>query len=86
MDKSFASDQKFRIEPKRDFGRGKGYLINGKWVKSGFIVTRGGCNIMPGATWFQTVSDAMRAISVYIAADTSDQFWQMLREKKKAAA
>lgn len=37
---------KFRIVPKRDFGAGKGFLINSKWVKSGFVVTDGLCNII----------------------------------------
>jgi hypothetical protein len=79
MDKTFAADQKFKIVIKRDFGSGPGYLINGKWVKSGFVVTRGGCNIMPGATWFQTVEAAMKGIAAYISSETSDEFWARVR-------
>src|SRR4051812_47193161 len=61
----------YRIVPKRDFGN-QPFLINGKWVSSGFVViytkahpTMGryaGCNAMPGATWFQTIRRALIAI------------------------
>lgn len=54
-----ARGDKFRIVPKRDFGS-TGYLIKGKHVTRGFVVVLGGCNVMPGATWFQTVADAMQ--------------------------
>jgi hypothetical protein len=57
---------KYRIVPKRDFPK-NGFLINGKWVKRGFVVTRNGSNPMPGATWFQTVAEAHRAIKIYEA-------------------
>jgi len=69
--------KKYRIVPKRDFGLGKGFLINGQWIKHGFIVTDGVCNIMPGATWFRTIEDAMEALFIYCGChgDTK-QFWR----------
>jgi hypothetical protein len=70
----------FRIVPKRDFGAGKGFLIDGAWVKSGFVVTDGRCNIMPGATWFLTVAQAMRAIRIYVeVGGDAVAFWAAVR-------
>lgn len=67
---------KFRIVPKRDFGSGKGFYDRGRWIKSGFVVTDGVCNVMPGATWFETVAEAMIGIRVYIAANgDAAKFW-----------
>lgn len=72
--------RKYRIQPKRDFGSSKGFLINGQWVKSGFVVTDGFCNVMPGATWFQTVADAFRAIVIWeLAGKCADEFWRLWR-------
>jgi hypothetical protein len=70
---------KYRIVPKRDFGR-MGFWIEGKWVKTGFVVTDGFCNVMPGATWFRTVADAMAAIRVLEETKgDSDAFWARMR-------
>jgi len=50
------------IKPKRDFGR-DGFLINGKTVKKGFVVTDNhNINVMPGATWFQTIEEAEKGV------------------------
>ena len=51
---------KYKIVIKRDFGP-YGYWNhkNRRNEKTGFVVTDGVCNIMPGATWFRTVEDAM---------------------------
>jgi hypothetical protein len=78
MEKSFGAGQKFKIVIKRDFGR-RGFWINRQWVKTGFVVTRGGANIMPGATWFRTVDDAMKAIRIYCESSTSEEFWAKWR-------
>lgn len=70
---------KTRIVPKRDFGR-YGFLINGKWVKEGWIVTDGICNIMPGAIWFQTIGEAIEAAgALYMARGDATKFWNILR-------
>jgi len=71
---------KYRIEPKRDFG-GRGFLLDRHWVVRGFIVTRNGCNIMPGAVWFRTTAEAMHAIAVYDrAGGNAERFWQLMRQ------
>jgi hypothetical protein len=75
-DKEYAADKPFKIVPKRDFGD-KPFWIKGKKVKHGFVVTRGGCNIMPGATWFQTIEQAARAILLFQQAQSSDEFWSL---------
>lgn len=80
---------KYRIVPKRDFGSGKGFWCKGAgttgtdnygWVKSGFVVTDGICNIMPGATWFRTIHEAMAAIDVFVSVrGNANEFWKQIR-------
>lgn len=84
---------KFRIVPKRDFGSGPGFWLpnagttgtgNYGFVKSGFVVTDGICNIMPGATWFRTVAEAMSAIRIYIEAQgNAAKFWELMRAERR---
>lgn len=75
----------YRIVPKRDFGSGKGFWLknsrtgNYGWVKSGFVVTDGICNIMPGATWFQTIPEAIKALDVWLSVrGNAKEFWDNL--------
>jgi hypothetical protein len=71
----------FMILPKRDFGTGSGWLIKGKWVKEGWVVTdtAGLCNAMPAAAWFQTLDEARHAIDVWIAVKgDAEMFWDVL--------
>ena len=64
----------FIIKPKRDFGQ-YGYLIDGKMVKEGWVVTDNrNVNVMPGATWFQTIEQSKLAIDVLIEYG-EDDFW-----------
>jgi len=70
----------FFIVPKRDFGQGPGYFIKGRYVKEGWIVTDGNCNVMPGATWFQTIKDARHAIDIFIAVrGDATMFWEIMQ-------
>ena len=72
----------YTVEPKRDFGN-QPHLIDGKWVSEGFVVTKGGVNVMPGATWFRTVEDALDGIAAYIVVDgDGDKFWALMRLAK----
>ncbi|QIG70736.1 hypothetical protein EVB91_185 [Rhizobium phage RHph_I1_18] len=75
--------ERYRIKPKRDFS-GKGYLLNGQWIRRGFVVTNGGMiNVMPGATWFLTIADAMDALRILIEVNHNPElFWQRIRERK----
>lgn len=69
-------------------------LIDGMPCLSGYVVgNKNAGNIMPGATWFQTVKDAKQAIDVLIetgvrenggSAD-SNRFWTRLRELRGVA-
>lgn len=79
------SNGKFRIVIKRDFGAGPGFWMKGAgnvgtdnygWVKSGFVVTRGGCNVIPGAAWFRTIEEAFKAIEILSQTKIAAQFWQ----------
>lgn len=75
----------YTIQPKLDFGN-KPFLINGKLVGEGLVVTDGICNVMPGATWFQTWGDAIRAIDILIEVDgDSDMFWEKWRTKNESS-
>lgn len=72
---------KYKIVIKRDFGP-YGYW-NPKTrqnEKKGFVVTDGFCNIMPGATWFRTVEEAMGAIRIFdeVGGDAA-AFWQRIK-------
>ena len=79
----------YRICIKRDFGPGPGHWLPGAgnvgtgkygFVKSGFVVTNGGCNVMPGAAWFRTVESAMRAIRALEETNGEpDAFWEVMR-------
>ena len=74
----------FRIERKRDFGR-FGFLIDGKCVKTGYVITDGICNILPGATWSQTIEGAVDLIDAFItSAGDSDVFWKLVRAQQSA--
>lgn len=85
--------KKFKIVPKRDFGGGKGYWLPGVeggvgtgkygFVKTGFVVTDGLLtNVMPGATWFRTISEAMDAIAVLNEVNgDGPKFWEKIRER-----
>lgn len=79
--------KKYRIEPKRDFPRSygtHGFYDKGKWINKGFVVTDGCCNIMPGATWFRTVEDAIRGLRIYLEVDgVASEFWRRIREEKE---
>lgn len=65
----------YTIKPKKDFGE-YGFLINGKRVRKGFVVVdKHNINIMPGATWFQTIKDAKKGIDVFIEHGVKN-FWK----------
>jgi hypothetical protein len=76
--------EKFHIKPKRDFGK-YGFWINRQFVKSGFVVCKGGCNVMPGATWFLTIPEALKAAEIYVKVDYDAQaFWAEMQRAANA--
>ena len=69
------------IKPKKDFGQ-DGYLIDGKMVKEGWVVTdHRNVNVMPGATWFQTIEQSKLAIDVLLKYGEGD-FWTGWNKEK----
>ena len=75
----------YQIEPKKDFGSGRGFLIDGKYVKSGYIVTDGTCNVLPGATWTTTIWKARGLIDALIESEgDSSVFWHIARNQQPA--
>ena len=72
------------IMVKRDFGGGF-HMIDGMPCAFGYVVTRGGCNVIPGAGWFQTVADAEIGIDCLIeAGDDAARFHQLYRATRTA--
>lgn len=64
----------YTVQPSTDFGT-KGTLESHAWV-----ICKGGCNAMPGATWASSQRDAMMLISVLEAVGGDGQkFWHLLR-------
>lgn len=57
----------YTIVTKQDWGKSRGHYIDGFYVRTGYIVTDGICNIVPGAGWFQTPSKARTWIDDAIA-------------------
>ena len=84
----------FTIKPKRDFGP-KGFYINGKFTKIGYVAVKDGCNAMPGATWFHTIESAKEAINILIdvggadiwnqTPDHSARFWERMQARPGAS-
>ena len=79
----------YTIEPKKDFGS-SGYHVGPFVYDRGYVVTDGGItNVMPGATWFTTHDDAMRAIDDLIASkdfvsEGEHPFWAYVRLRRAA--
>lgn len=60
----------YEIVPKRDFGRDS--------KETGFIVTDGMCNIMPGGCWFKTIGQAQDSIHTLIeVGGDANMFWEI---------
>lgn len=72
------------IEPKRDFGN-MPYWIDGFPVTQGYVVVKDGCNVMPGATWFQTVRDAKRACDILDRVGDTPRFWDEWKKVDEGA-
>jgi hypothetical protein len=70
----------FVIVPKLDFGGGA-FFIKGTKVMRGYIVSNGGItNVMPGATWFQSIIEARVAVDILTSVGGNSQlFWLKLR-------
>jgi hypothetical protein len=70
----------YTIAPKQDFGLLGGLRADGRLTKVGYVVVKGGCNAMPGATWFHTIEGAKEAIDVLddVGGD-ANRFWQRMR-------
>lgn len=79
---SKTSYRDYYIETKRDHTGVIGYS-EGHNIIQGFVVTNGKLtNVMPGATWFQTVASAKRAIDILI--DVNCRFGAETPEAAKA--
>jgi hypothetical protein len=63
----------FFIKPKTDFGNTE---------NEGYIVVQNGVNVLAGATWGKSISDAKMMVDCHIEANgDADRFWQLVRNK-----
>jgi hypothetical protein len=70
----------FTIKPKLDFGSGFWDAPTRRHVKEGWVIVKGGCNAMPGATWAHNLAEAHQMIDAFMAVDCDGQkFWHLLR-------
>lgn len=71
----------FWIKPKRDFGETGFYDSKTRRnVKEGWVICKGGCNAMPGATWAHNLAEAHQMIDAFMAVGEDGQkFWHLLR-------
>ena len=82
MEDDIVEYKDYIIKPKRDFGT-SGFLINGKRVREGFVVVdKFNINVMPGATWFQTVKEAEKGIDILFKYGEKD-FWKGYKKEGK---
>ena len=74
---------KYRIKIKRDFGQYGWYDSKTRSNRfDGFVVTDGFCNVMPGAVWFKTITEAMNAIPILEESIKSGvSFWDLYNKK-----
>jgi len=73
----------FTIKPKLDFGR-YGFHIEGQIVREGFVVTDGSCNVLPGATWSQTVDGAKVLTDLHIKSKgDATKFWNLVNIRRE---
>lgn len=71
----------YTIRPKLDMGSTP-WLIDGNEYRRGYIVTRDGVQVMPGATWFHSVLEARVAIDILIdVKGDGPAFWHLMREQ-----
>lgn len=78
--------REYVIKPKLDFGT-TGYLINGRRIGLGFVVTDKTefVNVMPGAAWFESERQAQEAIDILIACKgDAAAFWMAMSNKQKS--
>ncbi len=74
---------KYKIKIKRDFGK-YGYY-NSQTRKNeftGFVVTKGGANVIPGAGWFNTISDAILGCKIHSITGDNMYFHTLYRHIK----
>lgn len=70
----------YTIRPKLDMGSTP-WLSNGNDYRRGYIVTRNGVQVMPGAAWFSSVIEARVAVDILIQVDgDGSAFWNLWNE------
>ena len=71
----------YTIQPKMDFGS-QFFFIDGKRVSRGWVVTDGFCNVLPGATWSQTIAGAKKLIVAHVESKgNAALFWKIVKAR-----
>lgn len=70
----------FTIQPKLDMGSSP-HLSNANSIRTGWVVVRDGCNVMPGATYTGSPLSAKAMIDLFIEAkEDAETFWKLMRQ------
>ena len=70
------------VQPKLDFTR-DGYWVHGKIITHGWVVCKDGYNVMPGATWFESIREAKEALNVLLRVECdAKRFWEAMQPKR----
>lgn len=75
---------KYKIVIKKDFGKYGWYDSETRSNKRlGFVVVKGGCNVIPGAGWFKNIPQALLGVRIHsITGDTMDfhTMWRHIQD------
>lgn len=68
----------YSIVPKLDFGD-HAYRSHANVISTGWIVTKDGCNAMPGATWDASILACRASIDIWIESDfNTNKYWELM--------
>jgi hypothetical protein len=68
----------FHIVNKLDMGSYP-HLSHANSIRTGFVVTKDGCNAMPGAIWFKCMLSAKAGIDLWMESGyTAELFWKLM--------
>lgn len=72
----------FIIQPKLDMGATP-WRIGPNDIRKGYVITKDGANVMPGATWALSVSKGKDMIDAFLSSGGDAQnFYQILQERE----
>lgn len=68
----------FSIVPKLDFGQNP-YRSHANVISTGWVITKNGCNAMPGATWDSSLLACRASIDIWIESGfNAEKYWELM--------